>query len=144
MSVRRSETAATTWISAHLLVPWATLCRPSADGLNACTDFQLGTRFGVEMMSLPEFLRILFVTMPVLSVKGMSYRRRCPFLRQALCPCFLCFHKHSGFDRCFFNIFIVELPWVHHPPRIARTQVRRLLSAPSRFLVPFLIFGPGT
>jgi hypothetical protein len=51
------------------------------------------------------FLRILFVKMPILSVRGMSFRRKCPTLGRALCPSFFCFHRHTGFVRCLLTSF---------------------------------------
>ncbi len=33
------------------------------------------------------------------SAKSMSYCRKCPTLYRSFCLLFLCFHRHSGFDR---------------------------------------------
>jgi len=52
-----------------------------------------------------EYLRIFRVTTPLLAVKSMSYRRKCPTFGRALCPCFFRFHTYSGFVRHFLTSF---------------------------------------
>jgi len=44
---------------------------------------------------------------PPFSAKAVSHRRKCPIFRRAICPCFLCFHTHFGFERLFSTSFFL-------------------------------------
>jgi hypothetical protein len=39
---------------------------------------------------------------------------KCPILFRALCPRFVCFHRHSGFVRIFLTSFFHPLPEIGH------------------------------
>ena len=47
---------------------------------------------------------------PPVFAKLASYQHKCPFLCWALCPCFLCFHTHSGFEPILLTSFCRSRP----------------------------------
>jgi len=44
------------------------------------------------------------------SAKSKSNCRKCPTFSQSICPCFLCFHTHSRFQRHLLTSFLLDLP----------------------------------
>ena len=52
--------------------------------------------------------------LPSVKQKCPNRRHKCPTFFRALCPRFVFFHAHSGFERIFLTSFFVRLPEMGH------------------------------
>jgi hypothetical protein len=64
----------------------------------------------ISRLTLPQKYKSSQIVHPILNfpAKSTSNCSKCPTLSRSFCPCFFCFHTHSGFQRHLLTSFLID------------------------------------
>ena len=87
-------------------------------------------------MRLTDLMRQIVLPNPQFSAKTVSLRRKCPIFHRTLCPYFVCFHTHNGFQRhkltSFFRASVSMFDFMFVKNTADSPQVAKMRAIPAR------------